>query len=155
MTYSREYYCYYANAGVPPIPPLENQDTLLMDSPTYRSDKVGSCAKASMGRGFKYFALFNNGKCLSSWDATTTYNDYGYKRSTRQYCYYYCNWGCYSRCYSYLIQCGNGYGDSTKMNVYTLNGKLQPWMSKMFFCCFVVVVFSFFSREKLNSTNVE
>lgn len=129
MSYSREYYCYNADsAGVPPITSLENEDPLLMDSFSYRSDKVGSCAKASMGRGFTYFALFDNGKCLSSWDASTTHDDYGYVRGTKQYCYYYCFWGCYRRCYYYLTQCGDGYGDSVKMNVYSFTSKSQSRM---------------------------
>ncbi|XP_078384727.1 sperm receptor for egg jelly-like [Oculina patagonica] len=122
VSYDQDYYCYYADEnGVPPIPSIENQDPLLTDSFASRSDKVQSCAKASLGRGFRYFALFNNGECRSSWDATTTYDDFGYFRDTKQYCYYYCYWGCYSRCYSYLVYCGDGYGDSTKMNLYKLS----------------------------------
>ena len=107
-----------------------------MDSFTERSDKVGSCAKASMGRGFTYFALFNNGECLSSWDASSTYDYYGYVRATKQYCYYYCFWGCYGRCYTYLTQCGDGYGDSTTMNVYSFTSKSHT----MWFCLFLFVV---------------
>ena len=134
MYYYKDYYCYNADSGgVPPIPPIEGQDPLLMDSFASRSDKVQSCAKASMGRGFKYFALFKGGECRSSWDATETYDDYSYVRSTRQYCYTYCYWGCYRRCYSYLIYCGNGYGDGTKMNVYRLSSKSQ-WLIDFYIC---------------------
>ena len=138
VDYSRQYYCYKCadDSGVPPIPPLEDKDPLLMDSFTERSDRVGSCAKASMGRGFTYFALFNNGECLSSWDASSTYDYHGYVRATKQYCYYYCFWGCYRRCYSYLTQCGDGYGDSTKMNVYSFTSKSHT----MWFCLFLFVV---------------
>ena len=121
MYYSREYYCYKTNSGVPPTTSLENQDLVLMDSYSSRSSsyKKQKCAKAAMGRGFKYFLLFNNGKCLASYDSR--YTTYGYERTTRQYCYYYCYSYCYRRCYYYLTYCGTGYGDSYRTNLYTIS----------------------------------
>ena len=120
MSYSRKYYCYNTNGGVPSTPSIEGQDDNLVDSYSSRSssDKIEKCAKAALGRGYKYFALFNNGQCRSSWESN--YNDYGYERTTRQYCYYYCYFYCYRRCYYYLTNCGTGYGDSSRMNVYTM-----------------------------------
>ena len=89
-----------------------------MDPFPTRTNKVEKCAKAALGRGFKYFLLFNNGKCLVSYDGT--YSAYGYERITKKYCYYYCIWSCYYRCYYYLVPCGNGFGDYYKMNLYTM-----------------------------------
>lgn len=118
-----------------------------MDTFTSRSDKVGSCAKASMGRGFTYFALFNNGKCLSSWDASSTYDTYSSLRKTKEYCYYYCYWGCYRRCYSYLTECGTGYGDSTTMNVYSFSSKSHKMCFFSFCLLFLLLLFYFVSNH--------
>ncbi|RMX58703.1 hypothetical protein pdam_00009502 [Pocillopora damicornis] len=119
--YNRYYYCYKtAESGEPPIPSIEGQDPLLTGPVAYRQKKVQACAKASTGRGYRYFALYKGGECLSGPDAEKTYNKYGNKVSTRQYCYRYCWWGWCYRCYSYLVYCGNGYGDSWKMNVYNV-----------------------------------
>ena len=120
--YYRRYYCYKTSSSyIPRVPSIEGQDIgLLDDGYSSRSNKVTKCAKAAMGRGYKYFALFDNGECRSSW-TTSDYSYYGYERITRQYCYYY-YYSYYSRrCYYYLTKCGNGYGSSTKMNVYTFD----------------------------------
>lgn len=126
-----------------------------MDSFTSRSNKVESCAKASMGRGFTYFALFNNGECLSSWDASSTYDDHGYYRDTKQYCYYYCFWGCYRRCYSYLTECGTGYGDSVKMNVYSFSSKSNKMCFLLLFVIYATVVLFCLQSHWMNTQLID
>ena len=126
--YYRRYYCYKtSNSYTPRVPSIEGQDIVLQGENGYssRSNKVTTCAKAAMGRGYKYFALFDNGECRSSW-TTSDYSYYGYEPTTRQYCYYYYySWYYSRRCYYYLTKCGNGYGSSTEMNVYTFDyGKI-------------------------------
>ena len=121
--YNRYYYCYKTSQnGETPIPSIEGQDPLLTGPVAYRQKKVQACAKASTGRGYRYFALYKGGECLSGPDAEKTYNKYGNKVSTKRYCYRYCWWWWCYRCYSYLVYCGNGYGDSSKMNVYNVYG---------------------------------
>ncbi|KAJ7336025.1 hypothetical protein OS493_013399 [Desmophyllum pertusum] len=121
LYYYRDHYCYKTNMGIPPIPSIENQDLILMEPFVSRPDKVQKCAKASVGRGYKNFALFNGGECRSSWDSTATYNVYGYERTTNQYCYNYCYLFCYRRCYNYLVYCSTGFGDASMMNLYRLH----------------------------------
>ena len=119
--YDRLDYCFKTSSSYTPrVPSIEGQDIALLDGHSSRSNKVTKCAQAAMGRGYKYFALFDNGECRSSW-TESDYSYYGYERTTNQYCYYYCYYHCYSRCYYYLTKCGNGYGSSTKMNVYTFD----------------------------------
>ena len=78
--YNRYYYCYKtAQSGEPPIPSIEGQDPLLTGPVAYRQKKVQACAKASTGRGYRYFALYKGGECLSGPDAEKTYNKYGNK----------------------------------------------------------------------------
>lgn len=115
MTYTRDYYCYNTDNGVPPTPTLEQRDPILNDSYSSRSDeqKKTKCAKAAVGGGFTYFLLFDDGKCLASYD--DSYKKYKYEITTEQYCYNYCYGGCRTKCYDYETYCGTGYGDSSKM----------------------------------------
>ena len=125
VSYYRSYYCYKTSGSYPTrVPSIEGQDIALLDGYSSRSNKVTKCAQAAMGRGYKYFALFDNGECRSSW-TKSDYSYYDYERTTDQYCYYLCYHYCDFMCYYYLTKCGNGYGNSTMMNVYTFDyGKI-------------------------------
>ena len=116
MYYYRYLSCYKTpSIGEPPIPSLEGQDLLLQNPYNERTDKIRDCAKVAMSRGFKFFAMFDGGKCLSSPDKFPAYSKYEEHKEMRTHCYRY---GYYTRCFSYQIYCLQGYGSSSMMNVY-------------------------------------
>ena len=68
--------CYFPGTGL--IPSLEGQDPRL-DGGNYkvRTDAIGKCASVAKQRGYKVFALYDGGKCLSSSNAHMTFQTYG------------------------------------------------------------------------------
>ena len=58
------------------IPSMEGTHLLLNDSYVTRTDKVDKCARVTMSRGYTFFALLE-GRCLSAFNAESTYTKYG------------------------------------------------------------------------------
>ena len=72
--------CYKRDNHGGPIPSLEGMHQLINDSYRNRIDSVIKCARVTMTRGFKYFALSNR-ECLSAINALTTYRAMGFGSS--------------------------------------------------------------------------
>jgi len=68
--------CYFPGSGL--IPSLEGEDSRL-DGGNYkvRTDAIGKCASVAKQRGYKVFALYDGGRCLSSSNAHMTFQRYG------------------------------------------------------------------------------
>ena len=69
--------CYADKLSAPAILSLEGKDVLLDGDPDTREDAEQKSARVTLKRGYVYFAIQDDGRCLSNLTAQDTYNKYG------------------------------------------------------------------------------